>query len=740
MDAEQNKILTKLAKTHVLLAISFGVLFISFFISNFVLAFLQEVLKAVRQFANGNMEPSFDLSWENFFHFQAALYPFYIGFYCIVVYGLIRFWINIKVNFSELNRGQLGTSEFEDEKNLRKQYKVIPGSKKDYKGGSGVIVSAIQGKNGKYELLLDTGPVHTMVLGISRSGKGERYVFPMLDVITRAEEKDSMIVNDPKGELAAASYATLKKRGYEIYIFNLMQQKKSMGFNPLQLVIDAYKKGDTSLAQQYANSVAFSLYHDPNAKDPFWNNSAKSLVTAIILAITADSIKLGKEERINMYSVANFLSTKGSDNNEETGENALDLFFRQRDPNDPARMMYATSNFAAGNTRASIFSTAMDKLQIFTLTPNAKLTSYNSLDLTDIGFGDKPVAVFMVTPDYDKSNHVLASIFVSQAYRVNAEKATMNKSGKMKRKCWVLLDEFGNMPAIEGMAGMITVGAGKGFRFNLIVQAYSQVNTLYGDEADTIIGNCSNQIYILTMDKSTAEHYSALIGTKTIEDVSRSGKLYSMDKSSSESVRERALLMPDELMKLKEGESIVVRANKRQDNKFNKIVPKPIFNRGKTAAKARYEYLSNDFDNSKSVLNLPIVSDHQNIDLSEIVFTADQDCYKKLIDLVGKQTVLEFKQIIRKNLGIVQDDNVERCLQIVDSHFEEFTAQQFFSFIVFEAPLSVKHVNLMIGELTGTLPVSDLEKWRHYAKRKELIEEDESDRWAAIASGEEELY
>ncbi|MDI5790168.1 hypothetical protein PO124_22480 [Bacillus licheniformis] len=41
-------------------------------------------------------------------------------------------------------------------------------------------------------------------------------------------------------------------------------------------------------------------------------------------------------------------------------------------------------------------------------------------------------------------------------------------------------------------------------------------------------------------------------------------------------MRERALLMPDELMKLKEGESIVVRANKRQDNKFNKIVPKPI--------------------------------------------------------------------------------------------------------------------------------------------------------------------
>lgn len=121
--------------------------------------------------------------------------------------------------------------------------------------------------------------------------------------------------------------------------------------------------------------------------------------------------------------------------------------------------------------------------------------------------------------------------------------------------------------------------------------------------------------------------------------------------------------------------------------------------------------------------------------MSEIVFTADQECYMKLIDLVGKQAVLEFKQIVRKNLAIAQDENVEKCLQIVDSHFEEFTAQQFFSFIVYEAPLSGKHVNLIIDELTGILPLSDLEKWRHNAKKKGHIEQDESERWVAIASG-----
>src|SRR5699024_11630435 len=80
-----------------------------------------------------------------------------------------------------------------------------------------------------------------------------------------------------------------------------------------------------------------------------------------------------------------------------------------------------SSEFAEGKTRSSIFSIAMEKLQIFTLEPNARLTSHNSLEFTDVGFGDKPIAIFMVTPDYDTSNHALASIFVSQLYRRSEE-------------------------------------------------------------------------------------------------------------------------------------------------------------------------------------------------------------------------------------------------------------------------------------------------------------------------------
>src|SRR5699024_12306296 len=135
-------------------------------------------------------------------------------------------------------------------------------------------------------------------------------------------------------------------------------------------------------------------------------------------------------KRVTMYSVANLLRTRGSYNDEE-GNNALNLVDQDRDENNPARMMYATSNFATGNTRGSIFSVAMDKLQIFTLEPNVKVTGYNSLDLTDIGFVDKPIALFIATPDSLKSNDVLAIMLISLLYRVNAEKSTKRKSRKL---------------------------------------------------------------------------------------------------------------------------------------------------------------------------------------------------------------------------------------------------------------------------------------------------------------------
>lgn len=661
----------------------------------------------------------------------SELFSFKINDYKIVyIIGLIvglytgfKTCYKLHSSFKNLAKGQKGTSRFATSKEIQEQYKAVPEKTERYEGSGGVLVSRtnyshIQKKLlGKKDVLfVDDSPVNNVIIGATRSGKGENFIIPTIDVYSRAEKQPSLILNDPKGELAGASFETLKKRGYHVEVLNLLNPLESMSYNPLQLIIDAYKSGDYSEAQKLCNTLTYSLYMSKGGggKDPFWDLSASSLVNAIILAICDRCIAEGTEHKITMYEVAGMLSRLGSDNYEVGDEekNALDEYFKSLPPQSAAVNQYSTSNFAKGNTRASIFASAMAKLTIFTFDELAKMTSKNSFNFERVGFGekklkgktvtnarvtvifcdgsteettsnhlglfeipvasfdlvgkgkkitietrspdttsvtviemlnrnvdtqvcsffyrkssnvsisevvyfDKPIAVFMVVPDYDSSNHVIASIFVRQLYFVLAKKATLI-GGKCPREVVFMLDEMGNMPAIEGFTNIITVCLGRNIRFNLIFQDYAQIEALYGKGEATIRGNCGNQIYILSNDLTTKQRFSKLLGEKTQMTYSRSGDRLSTKKSISEGVESRPLLYPDEL-NFQEGETVVSRVIKRRDLKGRKITPYPIFNTGFNVLKYRYEYLADDFDTSKSFTAVPIVSLHKDVNLMDLV-------------------------------------------------------------------------------------------------------------------------
>ena len=494
-----------------------------------------------------------------------------------------------------------------------------------------------------------------------------------------------------------------------------MNPIQSMSYNLLQLTIDAFMEGNYSLSQQYARSVAFMLYHDPKAKDPFWANSATDLCTALILAL-CEQCKL-EREKINMYNVALMLSDLGTRtvmNEDEEEVSALDDFFSKFPENHPAKMQYATINFSSGQTRASILANANAKLGVFTLDGTAKLTSRNSFDMSKIGFSrwikgktapdtrihvtfssnetatirtdadgmftlfhkhplqvgdsftvragkeetvvnvtgliererkdgvmihegllehevmsgnveiqaimefDKPTAVFMIVPDYDATLNVIGSLYVKQVYTNLARIASNSEGGKCHREVIFILDEFGNMPAIEGMANIVTVCLGRNIRFNLVIQAYAQLENLYGDDWKTIDGNCGNTLYLLTADESTAELISKKLGDETILTKSRSGQTLSMSKSKTESVDSRRLMTATEVMGLKEGEMIVIRIIKRQDKDRKRIKSYPIFLTGKTALKYRWEYLSEYYNTDNSINDIDIPCEHSMTDLNQL--------------------------------------------------------------------------------------------------------------------------
>lgn len=653
-----------------------------------------------------------------------------IGILLGFILQLKMIW-DLRTNYKDTNIGQKGTARWTTLREIQQQYKSIPlkaphreNHPEDdyYEGKGGVPICEYKDK-----IYIDDSPVNNLIIGITRSGKGEMFVFPMIDIYSRAGKGDpskraSIIATDPKLELYANSFDTLTKRGYEVCCLNLVEPLKSMGYNPLQMIIDAYKAENYDEAEMLANTFAYSIFN-PGASggnDKFWSTESANLLVALILAHIDDCLKedqfcnvrklkefrekqklweeLDEDEQlkiyqkiqavkkkaeqqkaywdkrlerdphlnankpkeaydavikdfelnglydleaippqmeftpsdkyermITMYSIVNTFTELGRLTNSEDGSSALDDYFAVRPVGDRGKLKYSAIEVAGDQTKGSIFASCLAELTIFTYNDIAKMTSRTEFDLADVGFGDKPMAIFLGIPDYDQSNHFIASVFIRQLYFILAKRATQ-AGGKCKREVIFLLDEFGNLPAIEGMASIITVCLGRNIRFDLVIQSYAQVEKLYDKDADTIIGNCGNKIYILTNDNQTAENYSQSLGNKTITTISRSGGKLSTNKSFTESQEERPLLNPNELMQLQQGECVVTRTMKRTDKSFNNVAPTPIFNHGDTKFKYRYQYLSEDFTDGKTVDDIDYDETVEHTRMEDITFDIYHFC------------------------------------------------------------------------------------------------------------------
>lgn len=337
------------------------------------------------------------------------------------------------------------------------------------------------------------------------------------------------------------------------------------------------------------------------------------------------------ENQINMFSIINIFSELAVINIDQNNT-ALDLYFTTRPPMDRAKLKYLSTKVAGDRTKGSIYSTMSEKLLIFTYENIAKMTCDSSFNLRDLGFGEQPIALFFNTPDYDKSNHFLASVLIRQLYFVLAKAATREMSGKCLRPVKFLLDEFGNLPAIENMQGIITVCLGRNISFDLYVQDYMQLENLYDKTAAIIQSNCANTFYIMAGDTDTVERFSKMLGNKTVVDIQRSGHRLEFGKTFTETTIEQPLMNPAQLLRLQPGECVIHRRTKKMNSSGEPGELNPIFNSKHrntvapgTYMKRRYEYLLNTFPNPDTIsLESINTESREYINLSDRVFNFEK--------------------------------------------------------------------------------------------------------------------
>lgn len=239
-------------------------------------------------------------------------------------------------------------------------------------------------------------------------------------------------------------------------------------------------------------------------------------------------------------------------------------------------------------------------------------------------YSEKPIAIFMLTPDYNTSNHVIVSIFIKQLYTELSSQCVKTKGDKCHRRVHFVLDEFGNMPAIDDMANVLTVTAGRNMLWDLFVQSYAQIFAKYGEkDGTTIKENCQTHIFIASLNDDTIEEFSKKVGNKTVEQEQTTVDQFGRNVQTQRMVDSDRILTYERVSTLLEGETIVLRTLKRRDKDRLKVRPFPIFNTEETNIPYAHEYLDRFDPTGKDMSEVDIDCTHAELDLATLKLDYD---------------------------------------------------------------------------------------------------------------------
>ncbi|WP_300976342.1 VirD4-like conjugal transfer protein, CD1115 family [Streptococcus thermophilus] len=250
----------------------------------------------------------------------------------------------------------------------------------------------------------------------------------------------------------------------------------------------------------------------------------------------------------------------------------------------------------------------------------------------DLIYSDNPKVIYLVTPPNRTEYNSIVSLFLDQLFNANYELALSN-GRKCVNRILHILDEFTNIPAVPHMDTKISIGLGQNILYYLWIQNLEQLTDKYGENiAATIQDNCSLKIYVKSTSNKTNERFSKDLGTRTITRRRRSSNI--LDEANPNVSIEnpkQELLTPTQLAKLQEGEAVILRGVKGRDNVGRKVTTDPIFLHEKTSLPYRYMFLQDEFDHSMTLADIPVNSEHRELDLQDIAVGA-QSTFNKIID------------------------------------------------------------------------------------------------------------
>lgn len=344
---------------------------------------------------------------------------------------------------------------------------------------------------------------NVLIVGGSGSGKTRFWLKPNL-----LQCHSSYVVTDPKGDIVIDCGKALTRNGYRIKIFNTINFRKSMHYNPF-----SYIHGEKDILKLTTTLIA-NTKGDGKSGDEFWTKAETLLYCALIGYIHYEA----PAEEQNFATLIEFLNAMEVREDDETFQNPVDQMFealKKKKPNHFAVRQYAKFKLAAGKTLKSILVSCGARLAPFDIQEVRDITMYDELELDTLG--DKKTALFLIMSDTDPTFNFLISMIYTQLFNLLCEKADDVYGGRLPVHVRCLIDECANIGQIPNLEKLVATIRSREISACLVLQAQSQLKAIYKDNADTIIGNMDSRIFLGGSEPTTLKELNAALGKETID-------------------------------------------------------------------------------------------------------------------------------------------------------------------------------------------------------------------------------
>lgn len=198
----------------------------------------------------------------------------------------------------------------------------------------------------------------------------------------------------------------------------------------------------------------------------------------------------------------------------------------------------------AYNTFSGIVTSITTPLAPYAEPILAHNTSTCDFHVTDLIRSDKAATLYIVLPLEDQTR--VAPLF-NLLVDMMMKKATADGNHANKHKILLLLDECANFGKIESLQTMINAVRSYGIQLMMIFQGRNDIERVYGKE-NSILNNCSYHIYLKPQEIADLKFLSERIGKTTVENIQDTKRGLSLFTDSRTAINTgRDLVTPTEV-------------------------------------------------------------------------------------------------------------------------------------------------------------------------------------------------